>query len=783
MSWVRIDSSELAALDDEQFLDRALEAAVDATARGAGPELDEFQALRPHLVRELEEVLATARGVALGSVAQRPRFLDYELVRELGRGGMGTVYLARQLRLGGRLVALKTLPPGALLSLTARERFVREVRALARVDHAGVVRVHDVLRDSDQLAYAMDWIDGPTLADLVAVRVQEGARFMLAGALPQLPDERRATSYPRFIARIGLELARALACVHAQRLLHRDIKPSNVLLRASGEAVLSDFGLVQPEEATRFTETGAFLGTPAFASPEQLHGRPLDERSDVYSLGATLYFALSGRAPFLGRNATEVLRAMESSAPARLRKLDPRTPRDLETVANKALAIDPEQRYATADELAEDLRRWLDDEPIRARAPGLLRRGWVFARRHRQVLTSGIGGGLIVAAATALLSVAFWWAPREIANEVRRARLQLLNPAHSELLWMRFQVGEAHAITPKFRERLGAALERCRAATEHYGRAQRLSIGRGVGELAVERDAVQAAERRLQGFEPDLDRARFPATRDWLEAWEQNASKAPDLTARLAHASQEDRRAAGLIAFLCGEIDAIREAWEPLDPMASDDPLLDAALGQMYLRMGRPDWATHRLRSAVNHFDDVGFLMTDFARATFENGELELARTLIERSRRLPLAEPFSALETLDARLLVLEGKTEEALTIFLALVSLRADPAIREALIRLLVSRSEIARAHYYSQGLSFGRFSTERRRELHKRLFERMLCEQGARIVMNCSHGAWFPTSDAPHPLARYLYDVFRKPAWNAQTRARRREMTLERLLAEID
>jgi hypothetical protein len=782
MSWVRSDTADFAALDDEQFLDRALEAAVDAAARGAAPELDDFHALRPHLQRELEEVLATARGVALGSVAQRPRFLDYELVRELGRGGMGTVFLARQLRLGGRLVALKTLPPGALLSPTARERFVREVRALARIDHAGVVRVHDVLRDDNQLAYAMEWIDGPTLADLVAARTREGERFQLADALPDRPIERRATSYPTFVARIGLELARALACVHGQRLLHRDIKPSNVLLRSNGQAVLSDFGLVQQEEATRFTETGAFLGTPAFASPEQLHGRELDERSDVFSLGATLYFALVGSPPFPGRNSAETARAMETRDPIGVRRLDPRIARDLETVVHRALALDPGQRYATADELAEDLRRWLDDEPIRARAPGLLRRGWVFARRHRRVLTSGVGGGLIVAAATAALGVAFWWAPREIASEVRQARLELLNPTHSELLWMRFQVGEADGITPKFRERLGAALGRCRAASEHYERARRLSVGRGLGDFALERDAVRAVQRRLQALEPDLDRARFPATRDWLDAWEHDAAKAPDLTARLAHASRADRRAAGLIAFLCGEIDAIRGAWEALDPLSSDDPLLDAALGQMYLRMGRADWATHRLRSAVSHFDDVGFLMTDFARAAFESGEFALSRTLVERSRALPLPEPFSALEILDARLLEHEGRLEEATRVYQSIFSLRADPVIPQRLTRVLVRRGQFEVAYYYSQRLALGRRASERGRELFKRLYERQLCELGAPVATRIAGDFEPPHFSGARALALYLYVTFRWPARDAAARERRSALTLDALLAEF-
>ncbi len=783
MSWMEPSQFARVKLDDEQFLDLALEASIEALAEGDEPALEAFEEQRPHLRPQLEELVETARSVALGQLRRLPSVSDYQLVRELGRGGMGAVYLARQLRVSGRLVALKTLPPGALHSASARERFVRETWALARLDHPGVVAVHDVIRDEHQLAYAMEWIDGPTLADVVARVRGTDAEKDLAQLFPTLADAKSARDYRRFVAGLGRQLAMALAYVHRQRLLHRDIKPSNVLLRSNGEAVLSDFGLVQPEDATHFTQTGAFIGTPAFASPEQLHGHSLDERSDVYSLGATLYFALVGVPPHPGRTSTEVARAMETHEPIALRRLDARIGRDLQTVVQHAIALDPSQRYPTAEELAEDLRRVLQDEPVRARPPGVLRRAWMFAKRHRKALTSGVGGGLLVASAAAALTAAFWWLPREIQREVREARLQLLNPTHSELLWMRFQAAKADEIQPKFRERLAQAAARFSVAEEHYDRAQRLSLGRERGELELEREAVRAAQRRLAGLAPDLDLGRWPVSRSWLDEWSVAAPRAPELAAQMAEASRADRRMAGLIAYLCGEVDAIREAWEPLDPLEGDDPLLDAALGQMYLRMGRAEWATHRLRSAVNHFDDVGFLMTDFARAAFESGEFALARALVDRSRTLPSPEPFSALEILDARLLEHEGRLEEAVQVYLALYSIRADPLIPLRLVRVLCRLGQFDAAHYYGLRSAFGRFADERGRELHKRLFERLLCERGAMIVFNCSYGEWFPTIGAPQPLARYLYATFRWPAWNAQTRARRAEMTLEKLLAEID
>jgi tetratricopeptide (TPR) repeat protein len=187
---------------------------------------------------------------------------------------------------------------------------------------------------------------------------------------------------------VGRAIAGALSAVHQEGLLHRDVKPSNILIRQDGVPLLTDFGLARDQHATLVTQDGQFLGTPAYASPEQLRGEAaLDARSDVYSLGATLYHALALRVPFEGPNTSAILNGIEAGRVTPLRKLDRRVPRDLETIIAKAMDAVPARRYASAAELAEDLERLLSLRPIRARRAGVIGRGWRFARRNRALVT------------------------------------------------------------------------------------------------------------------------------------------------------------------------------------------------------------------------------------------------------------------------------------------------------------------------------------------------------------------------------------------------------------
>ena len=344
-------------LDDEAWLDLLFDRAVECVTAGTPVPLADWLAGRGHLRERAESIVALAQDVATppgtGQVANVPaQIAGFTLLEEIGRGGMGTVFKARQESLG-RIVALKVLAGALRLSARSRARFAAEAKALARVRHPNVVAIHEVVVESELCAFAMEWIDGSTLAREIAAT--------------------GADRDPRAVARLGSTLARALAASHAAGLVHRDVKPSNILLRRDGTPVLSDFGLVRDDAQSQHTESGAFLGTAAYAAPEQLRGAhgSIGPWTDVYGLGTTLFAALAGTTPFATSSTAELLRQIDRGEATPLTRLNPGVPRDLVTVITKAIEADPARRYRSADALAEDLERFLRAEPIHARRAGV----------------------------------------------------------------------------------------------------------------------------------------------------------------------------------------------------------------------------------------------------------------------------------------------------------------------------------------------------------------------------------------------------------------------------
>ena len=272
---------------------------------------------------------------------------DYERIDVLGRGGMAVVYLARHISLD-RLVALKTISAPLGADAHGRERFRREARAIAQLEHPRIVSIHDVGTSGGSLYYTMDYIAGPDLG-----------RAMRARAIPL-----------REAASIVQKVAEAIAHAHERGVLHRDLKPGNILLDDANEPHVTDFGIaLELEGAAGLTLTGDVLGTPPYMAPEALaggHGKS-GPASDVYALGAILFHLLTGRTPFTGTSASEILNLALTSSPPSPRLLNPATPRDLETVCLKCLEKSPESRYESAGALADDLRRFLAGEEIRAR--------------------------------------------------------------------------------------------------------------------------------------------------------------------------------------------------------------------------------------------------------------------------------------------------------------------------------------------------------------------------------------------------------------------------------
>jgi WD40 repeat protein/tRNA A-37 threonylcarbamoyl transferase component Bud32 len=315
----------------------------------------------------------------------------YEVLGELGRGGMGVVYKARQAR-PNRLVAIKMILAGAHAGPHELARFRAEAEAVAALRHPNVVEIHEV-GEHDGLAYfSLEYCAGGTLAQKLA-------------AEPQPPGR---------AAELVETLARAVHHAHLQGIVHRDLKPANVLLTGDGLPKITDFGLAKQTDAVgpardggELTRTGAIMGTPSYMAPEQARGesKAVGPASDVYALGAILYECLTGRPPFRGATARETLEQVLGHDPVPPRQLQPRTPRDLETICLKCLTKEPDRRYASAADLADDLGRQRRGEPVRARPPSLVYVLGKQVRRHRAPLAVAAAMLVVLAVVTAVAFV------------------------------------------------------------------------------------------------------------------------------------------------------------------------------------------------------------------------------------------------------------------------------------------------------------------------------------------------------------------------------------------
>jgi eukaryotic-like serine/threonine-protein kinase len=320
-------------------------------------------------------------------------FEDYELLEEIARGGMGVVYKARQLSLN-RIVAVKMIRATHLASEADFVRFRNEAQTVASLKHPNIVAVHEVGEHDGDPYFSMDFIEGKSLAQLVR-----------DNPLPM----RRAAIYLKIIAE-------AVQYAHQQGVLHRDLKPSNVLLDVSDQPRLTDFGLAkQLTSRSDLTLTGQVLGSPNFMPPEQAAGRhhEITPASDVYTLGGLLYYMVTGRPPFVAEHIPEILRLVAESEPTPPRLLVPTIPRDVETICLKCLEKEPRRRYATAQELADELGRFLRNDPISARPISASEKFYRWTRRHPVVasLTGAIG----------LLLIAFTVISATAAKRLQRA--------------------------------------------------------------------------------------------------------------------------------------------------------------------------------------------------------------------------------------------------------------------------------------------------------------------------------------------------------------------------
>jgi WD40 repeat protein len=397
---------------------------------GESPTLEEYQARHPAVdfgpCAELFTAAAPAADASLNDLATQstpcnspvptavvPRvgkLGDYELLEEIARGGMGVVYKARQVSLN-RLVAVKMILAGLFATKADHDRFHSEAQAAAILDHPNIVPVYEVGEFEGQHYFSMGYVDGQSLTARLA-----------DGPLP-----------PKEAAELAVEVARAVEYAHRHGVIHRDIKPSNILIDSSGRPRVTDFGLAKRvDSGSDLTATGQVLGTPSYMAPEQAAGQTdaVGPAADVYALGALLYTTLTGRPPFQAATSLETLQQVLDREPLALRQINPAVPLDLETIVLKCLEKSIPRRYATAEALADDLRRYLEGRPILARPVGRLGYAWRWCRRQPVVasLIAGVAltlvAGIVVSSRFALVAEAKRVEAVAARNDADRAVLQ-----------------------------------------------------------------------------------------------------------------------------------------------------------------------------------------------------------------------------------------------------------------------------------------------------------------------------------------------------------------------
>ena len=453
----------------EALLGRVADEFTDRLHRGENPEIEEYANRYPEIAAVINQVFPALReipdadgtGASTAGDSHIPNQLgDYRIIRQIARGGMGVVYEAAQISLDRR-VALKVLPFAAVLDQKQLQRFKNESHAAAQLHHTNIVPVFSVGCERGVYYYAMQHIDGQPLSTVIAeLRQQAGlacasntdfsmsdiADSLARGqwhnsreqhhatavrhsstdsvtddAIPTHTAKGIATSTVFFqsVAQLGVQAAEALHHAHERGVIHRDIKPANLLLDKEGHLWVTDFGLASMQTDSSLTVSGDLLGTLRYMSPEQAMAKrtPLDERTDLYSLGITLYELVTLRPAFEGRDRQELLWEIATSEPPPLRQLNPAAPRELAIIVTKAISKDPADRYASAKELADDLTRFLANRPILAQPPTMLDRATKWARRHRSAVL--IAASLLIVSLLAL-SASTVLVLRERAEAIRQ---------------------------------------------------------------------------------------------------------------------------------------------------------------------------------------------------------------------------------------------------------------------------------------------------------------------------------------------------------------------------
>jgi len=411
---------------DSDLIEKLLEEFTEQIRSGQSPSIAEYEAAYPQCAAQIRDLFPAAQAMeqialhrqqvgsaGVASPGAPTQLGDFRIVREIGRGGMGIVYEAQQESLSRR-VAIKVMPQSALLHPAALQRFEREARTAANLHHTNIVPVFGVGEHEGFHFIVMQLIQGVGLDRLIGQEQLPSTKaFTQATAtkldVPSRPPTAVASQtlsacellplgpkrWPA-VARIGMQAALGLDYAHQRGTIHRDVKPANLLIDDQGTVWISDFGLAKAMEQDDVSLAGDVVGTLRYMAPERFQGR-VDARSDIYSLGLTLYELVTLRPAYEQSNPSMLMKRIADEQPVRPRLVNPAIPRDLETIILKATAPDPLHRYVKAKDLADDLGRFLDDQPIHARRVGLGERLWRWSRRNRVVASlTGLAAALLV---------------------------------------------------------------------------------------------------------------------------------------------------------------------------------------------------------------------------------------------------------------------------------------------------------------------------------------------------------------------------------------------------
>ena len=577
----------------EQLLDSIVDEFTSQIRAGLNPQVIDFQERYPQLHCQLEELLgsvkaieslkSTAAGKAGSSASfDRTQFPmpetigEYQVLSELGRGGMGVVYLGKHQTLG-RQVAIKVLPPSLAASEDRVDRFQSEAQAAARLHHTNIVGVFGVGQNDSFHYYVMDFVAGRGLDEFIRERKKkrcesdsDSSSYSDSSSSSQPPHASTHSdqAHFRWAARVGADLADALAYAHGQGVLHRDLKPSNFLLGDDGIVRITDFGLAKLSGSdVHLTKTGDLIGTPQYLAPESLKGQ-YDARSEVYCLGLTTYELIASVPAFAGGSPAEVLNNITTIRPTKLRKLNSKIPSDLSTVIEKAISLEPESRYPDAQAFRDDLLAFSDGRAISARRASTWQNAKRWARANPLAASlSGLSFALLTLVAITT-SIGYW-------------------STHDALGKLRQQTELLHEQQTATAQALDLAIDNERKTAEEFARAE--------ANVAISMEAFDEMFRQMitQGS-------------DDIDAWEIDGFR--ELTRVGVSLTEADTE------FLKKLLGFYRQFAE----QNADNVDLAAELARAYRRMGniyqlieQPNEAIDAYREAVSLYEWVSFANPD----------------------------------------------------------------------------------------------------------------------------------------------------------------------------